>query len=290
MSRVAVIAAVLVAAALVPEARQPSSSLPSTASEWNTPFEAFQLAGPIYYVGTADLATFLVATPQGHILIDGALPEGAVLIQQSIRTLGFKVEDVKILLTTQAHYDHVGSLAAMQKASGGQVMVMEGDADLVAAGGRGDYLFGDRYPFPAVKVDRVLKHGDTVSLGSITLRALHTPGHTKGSTTWQTAIVDDGRPLSVIFPASTSVNPGTVLPSMPTYPDVGADYERTFRTQAELRPDIWLGGHGSFFGLKDKRARQKAGEVNPFVDPVGWKASLDRRWAAHSALKPGPQP
>jgi metallo-beta-lactamase class B len=290
MSRVAVIAAVLVAAALVPEARQPSSSLPSTASEWNTPFEAFQLAGPIYYVGTADLATFLVATPQGHILIDGALPEGAVLIQQSIRTLGFKVEDVKILLTTQAHYDHVGSLAAMQKASGGQVMVMEGDADLVAAGGRGDYLFGDRYPFPAVKVDRVLKHGDTVSLGSITLRALHTPGHTKGSTTWQTAIVDDGRPLSVIFPASTSVNPGTVLPSMPTYPDVGADYERTFRTQAELRPDIWLGGHGSFFGLKDKRARQKAGEVNPFVDPVGWKASLDRRWAAHNALKPGPQP
>jgi metallo-beta-lactamase class B len=178
----------------------------------------------------------------------------------------------------------------MQKASGGQVMVMEGDADLVAAGGRGDYLFGDRYPFPAVKVDRVLKHGDTVSLGSITLRALHTPGHTKGSTTWQTAIVDDGRPLSVTFPASTSVNPGTVLPSMPTYPDVGADYERTFRTQAELRPDIWLGGHGSFFGLKDKRARQKAGEVNPFVDPVGWKASLDRRWAAHNALKPGPQP
>ena len=259
-------------------------------ASWSTPFEAFRVAGPIYYVGTEDLAVFLVTTPQGHILIDGALPEGAPLIEQSIRTLGFKVEDIKILLTTQAHFDHVGSLAALQKASGGQVMVMEGDAELVAAGGKGDYLFGDESPFPSVKVDRVLKHGDTVSLGSVTLRALHTPGHTKGSTTWQTAIVDDGRPLAVIFPASTSVNPGTVLPSMPTYPAVGADYEKTFRMQWELRPDIWLGGHGSFFGLKDKRARQKAGEVNPFVDPAGWKTSLERRWNAHKALKPGTQP
>jgi metallo-beta-lactamase class B len=259
-------------------------------ASWNAPFEAFQLAGPIYYVGTEDLAVFLVTTPQGHILIDGGLPEGAPLIEQAIRALGFKVEDVKILLTTQAHFDHVGSLAALQKASGGQVMVMEGDAELVAAGGKGDYLFGDRYTFPAVKVDRVLKHGDTVSLGGLTLRALHTPGHTKGSTTWQTAIVDDGRPLTVIFPASTSVNPGTVLPSMPTYPAVGADYEKTFRMQAELRPDIWLGGHGSFFGLKEKRVRQKAGEVNPFVDPKGWTASVERRWNAHKALKPGTQP
>jgi metallo-beta-lactamase class B len=288
MRHATALTAVLLAVSAV-AARQPSSSLPSTASEWNTPFEPFHLAGPIHYVGTADLAAFLIVTPQGHILVDGALPEGAPLIQQSIRALGFKVEDVKVLLTTQAHYDHVGSLAAMQQASGGQVMAMEGDAELIAAGGRGDYLFGDRYPFPAVKVDRVLKHGDTVSLGGITLRALHTPGHTKGSTTWQTAIVDDGRPLTVIFPASTSVNPGTVLPSMPTYPNVGADYERTFRMQFELRPDIWLGGHGSFFGLKDKRARQKAGEVNPFVDPAGWKASLERRWAAHKALKPGTQ-
>jgi metallo-beta-lactamase class B len=258
--------------------------------EWNRPFEAFRIAGPVHYVGTEDLAVYLITTPRGHILLDGALPEGAPLIEQSIRSLGFKVEDVEILLTTQAHFDHVGSLAALQKASGGQVMVMEGDADLVAAGGKGDYLFGDGSPFPPAKVDRVLKHGDTVTLGGVTLRALHTPGHTKGSTTWQMAIVDDGRPLTVVFPASTSVNPGTVLPSMPTYPTVGADYEKTFTMQAALAPDIWLGAHASFFGLQDKRARQKAGEVNPFVDPAGWKTSLARRYAAHQALKPGKQP
>ena len=287
--RFVVLCAALGLAVLGVQARQQTPALPATASEWNTPFEAFQAAGPIYYVGTADLAAFLITTPQGHILIDGALPEGAVLIEQGIRALGFKVTDVKILLNTQAHYDHVGSLSAMQKASGGQVMVMEGDAELIASGGKGDYLFGDRYPFPATKVDRVLKHGDTVSLGGLTLRALHTPGHTKGSTTWQTAIVDDGRPLTVIFSASTSVNPGTELPTMATYPTVGADYEKTFRMLSELRPDVWFGGHGSFFGLKDKRARQKAGEVNPFVDPAGWKASVDRRWAAHKALKPGKQ-
>ena len=283
MSRVLLVALCL-CAAVVAQARQ---SWPPP--EWNRPFEAFLIAGPIYYVGTEDLASYLITTPQGHILIDGALPEGAPLIEQSIRSLSFKVEDVKILLTTQAHFDHVGSLAALQKTSGGQVMVMEGDAALVEAGGKGDYLFGDGSPFPAVKVDRVLKHGDTVALGGVTLRALHTPGHTKGSTTWQTAIVDDGRPLSVIFPASTSVNSGTVLPSMPTYPEVGADYEKTFKMQATLEPDIWLGAHGSFFDLKDKRARQKAGEVNPFVDPKGWKTSLARRYAAHKALTPGKQ-
>jgi metallo-beta-lactamase class B len=284
MSRAWLVVLCLCAAAAV-QARQ---SWPPP--EWNRPFEAFRIAGPIHYVGTEDLAAYLITTPQGHILIDGALPEGAPLIEQSIRAVGFKVEDVKVLLTTQAHFDHVGSLAALQKASGGQVMAMAGDAELLPAGGKGDYLFGDGSPFPPVKVDRVLKHGDTVTLGGVTLRALHTPGHTKGSTTWQMAIVDEGRPLSVVFPASTSVNPGTVLPSMPTYPNVGDDYEKTFTMQAALAPDIWLGAHGSCFGLKDKRARQKAGEVNPFIDPQGWKTSVARRHAAHKALKPGKQP
>ena len=267
-------------------AQQPggSMSLPSSASDWNRPFPPFKVAGPIHYVGTADLAVFLVTTPEGHILIDGALPEGAPLIVDSMKKLGFRIEDVEVLLTTQAHFDHVGSLAELEKRSGGKVMAMAGDAELIEGGGKGDYLFGDKAQFPPAPVSRVLKDGDTVTLGGITLKALHTPGHTKGSTTWTTTIDDGGRTLSVVFPASTSVNPGTMLPSMPSYPAVGADYRRTFEIQAALRPDIWLGGHGSFFGLADKRARQEAGEPNPFIDPEGWRRSVATRRANHEKL------
>lgn len=264
-------------------ARQPDQGTFDT-SGWNTPFEAFRIAGPIYYVGTSELAAFLIVTPRGHILVDGGLPESAPLIEQSIRSLGFKVEDVEILLTTQAHFDHVGSLAALQKASGGRVMVMTGDAALVEAGGRGDFLFGDGAAFPAARVDRVLNDRDTVVLGGVTLVALHTPGHTKGATTFTTTVQEGAESLSVVFPASTSVNPGTTLPSMPTYPDIGSDYARTFDIQAGLRPDVWLGAHASFFDLAGKRARQKAGAHSPFVDPDGWTRSVERRRAAHLAL------
>lgn len=264
--------------AAVPAARQFDTST------WNLPFEPFAVAGPVHYVGTSELAAYLIVTPQGHVLIDGGLPESAPLIERSIRQLGFKVEDVEVLLTTQAHFDHVGSLAALQKASGGKVMVMEGDAALVQAGGKGDYLFGDRLPFPAVKVDRVLKDGDTVTLGGITLKAALTPGHTKGCTTWTTAIAEGGRTLNVLFAGSTGVNPGTVLPSMPTYPTIGADYDRAFRVQASLSPDIWLAAHASLFGLADKREKQKAGGPNPFIDPEGWKQSVENRRKAHAAL------
>jgi metallo-beta-lactamase class B len=179
----------------------------------------------------------------------------------------------------------VGSLAALQKMSGGKVMVMRGDADLVEAGGKGDFLFGDDSTFPPAKVDRVLKDGDTVVLGGVTLKAIHTPGHTKGCTTWTTTIEEGGRDLLVVFPGSTTANPGTVLPSMPTYPTVGADYDRTFAIQAALSPDIWLGAHASFFGLAEKRARQQAGGPNPFIDPEGWKKSVAARKANHDKLK-----
>jgi metallo-beta-lactamase class B len=268
----------LVAAATAGSARQIDTST------WNLPFEPFRVAGPIHYVGTSELAAYLIRTPQGHILVDGGLPESAPLIERSIRQLGLRVEDVEILLTTQAHFDHVGSLAALQKASGAKVVVMAGDAALVEAGGRGDYLFGDTMPFPAVKVDRVLQDGDTVALGGISLTAHLTPGHTKGCTTWTTEIVEGGRRLSVVFAGSTSVNPGTVLPSMPSYPAVGADYERAFAVQASLGPDIWLAAHAGQFGLVAKRAKQKAGGPNPFIDPAGWTASVASRRAAHEKL------
>ncbi len=241
--------------------------------DWNQPFDPFRIVGTIHYVGTSELCAYLITTPQGHILIDGGLPESVALIEASIVKLGFKLEDVKILLTTQAHFDHVGSLAALAAKSHGQVMVMAGDAELVEHGGHGDYLFGDSNPFAPVHVDRVLKDGDTVSLGGTTLVAHLTPGHTRGCTTWTTTVSEGDLKYLVEFVGSTSVNPGTRLVHMPSYPGIRADYERAFRVQRGMHPDIFLGAHAGFFDLAAKRQRQVASPTpNPFVDPKGYAA------------------
>ena len=245
--------------------------------DWNQPAPAFRIIGNIHYVGTNELAAYLLTTPAGHILIDGGLPESAPLIEDSIRKLGFKVEDVKILLTTQAHFDHVGSLAALAKASGGQVIVMVGDQDIVEQGGKGDYLFGDKETFPPTTVSRVLRDGAPVSLGGTTLTAIATPGHTRGCTTFTTTVEDGGRPLLVVFAGSTSVNPGTRLVHDESYPGIRADYEKTFATLAALKADVFLGAHTGFFDLEGKRERLERGEQpNPFIDPAGYKEWLTR--------------
>jgi metallo-beta-lactamase class B len=243
---------------------------------WNQPAPAFRIIGNIHYVGTNELATYLLTTPEGHILVDGGLPESAPLIEASIRTLGFKVQDVKILLTTQAHFDHVGSLAALAKASGGQVMVMAGDQEIVEHGGKGDYRFGDKETFPAAQVSRVLRDGAPVRLGGTTLTAIATPGHTRGCATFTTTVDDDGRQLQVVFAGSTSVNPGTRLVHNESYPGIRADYEKTFATLSALKADVFLGAHTGFFDLAGKRERLQRGEKpNPFIDPAGY-----RKWLA----------
>jgi metallo-beta-lactamase class B len=245
--------------------------------EWNQPAAPFRIVANIHYVGTNELAAYLVTTPAGHILIDGGLPESAPLIEQSIRQLGFKVEDVKTLVTTQAHFDHVGSLAALASASGGKVMVMAGDDTVVAQGGKGDYLFGDTATFPPARVDRVLHDGDEVTLGGTTLVAHATPGHTRGCTTWTTNVSEGGRTYSVVFAGSTSVNPGTRFVHNPSYPGIREDYERTFATLGALRPEIFLGAHTGFFDMAGKRTRLESGDTpNPFIDPRGYDAWLTR--------------
>jgi metallo-beta-lactamase class B len=184
---------------------------------------------------------------------------------------------VKILLTTQAHFDHVGSLAELAQKTGGRVMVMAGDAELVEKGGHGDYLFGDTMAFNPVKVGEVLHDGSNVTLGGTTLVAHLTPGHTKGCTTWTTTVRENGLTYSVVFPGSGSVNPGTRLVKDPSYPGIRADYEKTFRVLSAMHPDVFLGAHAGFFGL-DKRAALAAGKTpNPFIDPAGFQALVTRQ-------------
>jgi metallo-beta-lactamase class B len=248
-------------------------------ASWNQPSPPLRIVGPVHFVGTAGLAAFLVTTPAGHVLIDGALPESAPLIEQSIRTLGFDPKQIRVLLITQAHYDHVGSLAHFQRLTGARVEVMDGDVSLIESGGRTDYLFGqdEKFYFAPVKVDRTLRDGDTVALGGVTLTARKTPGHTPGSTTWLTQVEEGGRNLTVVFSASTSINPGTRLVDRPSYPGIADDFARSFAILESLRPDVFLGGHTSFFKLDEKRARVGQGGPNPFVDPEGFRAYVAER-------------
>jgi len=251
---------------------------------WNQPTTPFKVIGPVHYVGTNELGAYLVATPAGHVLIDGGLPASAPLIEQSIRTLGFDPKQIRVLLTTQAHFDHVGSLAHFQKLAGARVEVMEGDVSLLETGGRTDYLFGDQadepragFRFEPVKVTRTLRDGDTVRLGGVTLTARKTPGHTPGSTTWLTDVEEGGRRYQVVFAASTGINPGTRFVHRPSYPGIAEDYARSFTILESLKPDVFLGSHTGFFDMEGKRARLGQPGANPFVDAEGFRAHVAAR-------------
>jgi metallo-beta-lactamase class B len=278
--------ALVAALALVLAPQSPSSQRVDT-SGWNDYEAPFRLAGPIHFVGTKHLAAFLIHTPQGHILVDGGMPSTAPVIEKSIKELGFKPEDIRILLTTQAHFDHVGSHAHFKKLSGAMAQAMDGDAQLLRDGGKSDYLFGKdpNYHFPPVAVDRVLKDGDVITLGGSRLIARKTPGHTPGSATYDMDINEGGHIYKVVFAASTTVNPGTRLVKDPSYPGILADYRKTFEVLASLKPDIWVSGHSGFFELAAKR--KKIVPSNPaaaFVDPDGYRQMVTTRKKEFEAL------
>jgi metallo-beta-lactamase class B len=256
-------------------------------SRWNDYEAPFRLAGPIYFVGTTHLAAFLIHTPQGHILIDGGMPSTAPIIEKSIKELGFKLEDIRILLTTQAHFDHVGSHAHFKKLSGAMVQAMDGDAQLLRDGGKSDYLFASdaNFHFPPVAVDRVLKDGDIVTLGGERLTAHRTAGHTPGSTSYEMEINEAGQIRKVVFAASTTVNPGTRLVKNPSYPGILEDYRKSFAVLASLQPDIWVSAHSEFFDLAGKRKKMsKDKPAAAFVDPDGYKQMVSSRKKAFEDL------
>lgn len=244
---------------------------------WNRPVEPFRIAGNLYYVGANEITSYLIATPAGHIVLDGGYEETAPQIEANIRKLGFKVEDVQVLLNSQAHFDHAAGFAQLQRDTGAKLEVMQGDAEVIEGGGRGDFFFGDKYRFPAAKVERVLHDGDTVSLGGTTIRAVLTAGHTRGCTTWTLDVNDGGRLLHAVFVCSQSVLPGSNLVNNPKYRNQAQDYRDGFRKLRALPCDIFLGAHGSFFDLEPKRARLKTGaKDNPFIDPQGYRGYVDR--------------
>jgi metallo-beta-lactamase class B len=240
-------------------------------TDWNAPFPAHKVIGNVYFVGSAELASFLITTPQGHILINSDFEATVPVIRASVEKLGFKFNDIKILLGSHAHGDHMEGDAMVKELSGARVMAMEQDVPWLrkmTPGGK---------PHP---IDHILKDGEEVKLGGTTLTAHLTAGHTPGCTTWTTKVDENGKSYNVLIVCSVGVNPGTVLVNNKDYPSIAGDYARSFKVLRTMPVDVFLGAHGSFYGLQAKYAKLQGGGANPFIDPAGFKAYLDDKESA----------
>jgi len=241
--------------------------------KWEVPTAPTKVVGPIYFVGTTGLSSWLITTPQGHILLNTGMPSSGPMIADSIRQLGFSPEEIRIIIFSHAHVDHVGAVAFMKKLSGASVLAMEQEAELLQSGGALDFQYGQEpdFRFEPVKANRLLHDGDRLTIGDLVLTARLTPGHTKGTTTWTTRVMDGGKSYNVVFPDGTSVNPGYRLTGKPSYPDIEGDYWKTFGVLESIKPDIWLAPHTQRFGFEAKRARAVTQGPDGWVDPEGYR-------------------
>lgn len=234
-------------------------------AEWSKPFPAHKVAGNIYYVGSNFLASYLITTPEGHILINTDFEQTVPLIRASVEKLGFKFTDIKIILGSHAHDDHMEADAMVKEMTGARVMAMEQDVPWLkkmTPGGK---------PHP---VDRVLHDGDQVKLGGSVLTAHLTAGHTPGCTSWSTTAAEGGKTYNVVIVCSVGFNAGYKLVNNKDYPQIAADYVRSFATLRKLPCDIFLGAHGNFYDLDAKYARLQKGGPNPFIDHAGYLAYI----------------
>jgi metallo-beta-lactamase class B len=247
--------------------------------DWTNPFPPHRVIGNVYYVGSQGLASYLITTPQGHILINSNLESSVPLIRESVEKLGFKFSDIKILLISHAHWDHCAGSAAVKELTGAKYMVMDADVAEIEAGGKGNFQYGDSPAsrYQPTKVDRVLHDGDEVRLGDTVLTAHLTPGHTKGATTWTMKAREGDKTYNVVIIGSPNVNAGYKLVDNALYPQIASDYERMFRVLKSLPCDVFLGAHGNYYGMEAKYARMKEGAPNPFIDPEGYKSYVAER-------------
>ena len=262
---------------------------------WTEPFPPFRIAGNLYYVGSKGLASYLVTTPQGHVLVNSCLEANVPLIRTSIETLGFRFRDIRILLISHAHWDHVAGSAMIKRMTGAKYVVMDADVPVVESGGRSDFHYGQVSGalYPPARVDRVLHDGDQVILGDAVLVAHRTPGHTKGCTTWTMKVREAGRTLDAVIVGSPNVNPGYDLLHDPRYPGMAADFASTFQVLRSLPCDYFLGAHGGYFDMEEKYQRLQKGVTAAFIDPDGYRkfvTSKDQEfqaeWARQRAARP----
>ena len=233
----------------------------------------FRIADNLYHVGASDSAVYLIVGKQGMILLDGGFAEDAGTVLANVEALGFDPRKIRYLLNSQAHQDHAGGLAAIKARTGALMLASRGDKALLERGGTGDFAFADRLPFPPVTVDRVVADGETVDVGGAVVTARLTPGHTKGCTSWTMRTKDGGRMLDALFICGASA-PGYRLVGNSGYPGVMGDFRASFAKWRKLKCELFLGAHGSYFGLEAKKARMGPRRANPFVDPAGCRRFL----------------
>jgi metallo-beta-lactamase class B len=253
------------------QAQTPKDLLAALLVKWNTPTEPFRMIGNVYYVGTDGLASYLITSPQGHILVDTVMPEATSQIKANIEKLGFKVADIKYLLNTHAHIDHTGGLAEMKQASGAQLVAGEADKPLLEGG----YYPGAREEtalnFPPVKVDRTVREGDTVTIADVTLTARETPGHSPGCTSWEFSVKDGDATRSALIFCSGTVALNRLVTN-PTYPGIVTDYKKTFARAQDMKPNVLLAPHPEMYKMAEKRTKLAEGGPNPFVNPGEFNA------------------
>lgn len=283
--RIPCLALLLVAAGLpslgAAGAAQPDLPPPPTAgwvrdlfASWRAPVPPRHLGGNLYYVGASGVSAWLITTPAGHILLDTGFEDTVPIIRRGVEQLGFKLADIKFILSSHAHIDHTGGHARMRELTGARVVASAEDARLLASGGADDFLTWppETLRYTPVRADRIVGDREAITLGGTTLTAHVTPGHTRGATTWTMELADGGRTYHVVFFSSASINAGTRLLGNARYPGIVADLEASFTRFKELPCDIFLAPHGGQFAMADKFGRLERGEgMAALVDPAGWR-------------------
>ena len=258
------------------EAQQTWKQLPVTKGEYVKPFPPLRIVGNLYYVGTYDLGCYLIVTPEGNILINTGINDSTRPIRENIEKLGFKFQDIKLLLATHGHWDHVGAMAEIKRMTGAKMWMEEHDAPMLESGGSLDYRFpeGRGAIYEPVKVDRRLKDGDKFTFGGIEFTVMHHPGHTLGATSFSFTVQDGGKPYNVLLVNMASINPGVKVAGMPGFPGIKEAYLSTLAKQKQLKPQIWVSSHAAQFNMHKKYQPGDAYDPNRFVDPDGYAAKI----------------
>jgi len=243
---------------------------------WRAPYPGHRVIGNLYYVGTAGLSVFLITSDEGHILINTGMEDSLPLIRDSVESLGFRLEDVKILLTQQSHVDHTGALAELRDLVGAQMWATVKDAKVLEDGGVSDPHFGGSESFRPVQVDRIIRDGEVIELGDTKLTVHEHPGHTEGSSSYSMRVRENGRDYDVVIANMATINDGKHMYVHPTYPGVGDDFAMTFAKQKAMDVDVWVAAHGNQYGLERKYRPGQEYSPDTFVDPEGFYAEVGR--------------